>query len=1001
MITRRDFFRITAATGALITVGNIVEAKDVIQPVLPENDYALEKAREIPIISTVDVVVVGGSSRAIAAAAAIAKSGRSVFLLAEMSYLGDDICGSFLFNKESDKSRFSVLAKTIFEEKDNPKPLHVKTVLETTLIENNIDFLYSSYVTNALVDSNNKLAGLVIANRSGRQAIRCNAIVDATHSATVAHLFQAEFSNLELGEQEFTFTVVGNKVKASSDYEANVLPFKFTANKKDHDITQCYFKLAMADNSYASLMAIEQKIRSAVWDCDQVDSSDLLWYIPQQSIVAKKEGKAEHFALGEKLDKELFQPKHIEQLWILGPCASLPRNFADELFSNPVLSINLGLQLGEEIASGLPATSPSEMVKTVSRPINGTDYGEIKEILNPLRPNRMKGMALSGTDALPILGRYDVVVLGGGTAGAPAGISAARQGAKTLVLEYLHGLGGLSTLGLIGRYWDGFRGGFTSKIDSGVRNMAPLDHPRQLKEWQEESLSDWKQEWYRQELLKAGGNAWYGILGCGALVEKGNVKGVVISTPFGRGVVLSKILIDSTGSADIAIAAGAAFEYTGKNSLAVQGAGLGKMSLGDFYNNNDWAFIDDSDILDVSRIFVQAKVKLKGQYDLVKIPQTRERRRVVGDYTISVYDVLNHRKYPDTISYHKSSFDTHGMITDPYFLLSPPLARHAIYEANVPLRSLLPKGLDGILTTGLGASAHRDAMPVIRMQSCLQNQGYAVGYLSAMCVKEDNTLRKMDIKKIQRHLVEIGNLPESVLTDKEFGGYSKKEMQQAVLNVADNYKDLEILLTDKKQCISLIKKQINRIEEEDQKVIYASILCILGNGEYAKILEEKIGKTQEWDKGWNYTGMGQFGMSSSSLDGLIIALGNAKQTSSLPVILDKAKMLKSDSYFSHIRAIAKATEAIHSEKAVPVLADLLSQPDVQGHDIANYKEAREKTVPGWEDTSVRNAALKELHIARALFTCGDKNTMAQAVLRKYGNGLQGHYARYANEILNS
>ena len=45
-----------------------------------------------------------------------------------------------------------------------------------------------------------------------------------------------------------------------------------------------------------------------------------------------------------------------------------------------------------------------------------------------------------------MVGRYDVVVIGGGTGGAPAGIGAARQGAKTLVVEYLHGLGGVGTI---------------------------------------------------------------------------------------------------------------------------------------------------------------------------------------------------------------------------------------------------------------------------------------------------------------------------------------------------------------------------------------------------------------------------------------------------------------------------------------------------------------------------------------------------------------------------
>ena len=76
--------------------------------------------------------------------------------------------------------------------------------------------------------------------------------------------------------------------------------------------------------------------------------------------------------------------------------------------------------------------------------------------------------------------------------------------------------------------------------------------------------------------------------------------------------------------------------------------------VGDHYNNNDWLFVDDSDVLDISRAFVQAKTKMRAEFDIVKMPQTRERRRVVGDYAVSVYDVMGHRRYPDTISYHKS-----------------------------------------------------------------------------------------------------------------------------------------------------------------------------------------------------------------------------------------------------------------------------------------------------------------------------------------------------------
>ena len=140
----------------------------------------------------------------------------------------------------------------------------------------------------------------------------------------------------------------------------------------------------------------------------------------------------------------------------------------------------------------------------------------------PIRPEMTKKRIKLNPAVVPVIGEYDTVILGGGTVGANAGISAARNGARTLVVEYLHGLGGLETMGRIGAYWDGYREGFTKEIDKGVREMAPANHPRQnIKDGH--SNADWKMEWYRREIRKAGGDIWFGALGFGALVEDGRV----------------------------------------------------------------------------------------------------------------------------------------------------------------------------------------------------------------------------------------------------------------------------------------------------------------------------------------------------------------------------------------------------------------------------------------------------------------------------------------------
>lgn len=997
MLTRRDFLKFTAAGGALASMGNIAEAKNKFKTIIPDGTRCLEGACKIPLIGECDIVVVGGSTRAIAAASAAAKTGCSVYVVTPMPYLGDDICGSLLYELQDDEKPQTALARKIFVGKDYPTPLHVKKTLENELIDNDISFLYSSFVTEPLVDNAGNVAGVVIANRSGRQAIKAKSVIDATQNGAVAKMANLAFQPFASGDQEFAFTVVGNTPKNSPEIlrsEKFEKPLK--AKGKEYPVTRYTFKMPMTADSYDNIMVFEQKARSAVWDCEQVDSSDLLWYIPNQTI--KSKGAYFDNAVVRKLPVSAFQPVDSSTLWVLGPAAEMRRGVAAKIM-RPMNALFMGELLGEYIGNQTKLIASPLEVRVLSSSANGSPMGKIGEILKPLRPALNKGVIASDERSLPILGSFDVVVLGGGTAGASAGISAARHGASTLMLEQLHALGGLSTIGMIGRYWDGFRGGFTDTLNKGVYAMASSDHPRRLPEPGTECPADWKMEWLRREYLNAGGSLWFGVIGCGALYEGNQIKGVVVATPFGRGVILSKVLIDSTGSADIAIAAGAPYESTGANSIAVQGAGTGIWAPGDYYNNNDWLFVDDSDVLDVSRAFIQAKEKFRGEYDIVKMPQTRERRRIIGDYVISVCDVINKRRYPDTISFHKSSFDTHGMVVDPYFMLAPPEERHTIYDADVPLRSLLPRGMEGIMCTGLGASADRDAMPVIRMQPCLQNQGYAVGYLAAESCKDNKPLRKVDIKKIQRYLVKMGNLPERVLSDKEFKGYSKSEMRKAASTIGNNYQGLEILLANKEECIGIIEKELPSASPE-ARLNLASVLCMLGNAKGSDILADAIKDYPSWDTGWHYTGMGQFGMSLSRLDALITALGKSKQKEALPIILEKASWLTPEDYFSHFRAISMATESIGSQEAAPLLAGLLCIPGVRNHSMTTYREARNKAVPGGNDVSTRNLALKELHLARALYLCGDDaNGAGQEVLRRYANGLQAHYARYASEIL--
>ena len=987
---RRDFIKTSVLGAGLLginssAIARLIDGSEGNTPAA----HCLLPSHRVPVLAQVDLLVVGGSSAAVAAAVAAATSGATVFLVAPLPYLGDELCGCLnLWLPENRNSK----PEALFGSGDKAvKPLHVKTVLEDMLIEAGVGFVYSSYFVETLYSDRGKAGGGLIVNRSGCQAVCARAIVDATLDATVARCSRLPMKSLVQAKQKYEYTVVGNTAKEHGSITGvDTQTLEIHAAGKPYSVLRYTFEFDDAGKDFALLNNVEQQIRDVTWDAGQVDSSDLLWSVPSQQISG----------CGQNSLAEQCRSKAISNLYVVSGYADVSRDTAAS-FRQCSLFMQAGMEVGSAAAARAKAmAAPNPARVSVVRKKTAAGTAKAGENVSKLRPSYGNDTVTVDELSLPVLAHFDIVILGGGTAGAAAGVSASRQGAKTLTVEYLHALGGIMTAGLIGRYWDGFREGFTGEVDAGVCAMAPQDHPRRKKNCTAEWTSDWKMEWFRKEIRKAHGDVWFGATGCGVALDGNRVCGVVIATPYGRGVVTGTTIIDSTGAADLAVAAGAGYENTDAKTVATQGAGLCKRSPNDFYNNNDWTFIDDTDILDVSRVFVAAKAKYRGEYDLCKIPQTRERRRVVAEHNVSVQDVINERRYPDTISYHVSSFDTHGFTVDPYFTLKPPERVHRKYSADVPLRTLLPKGLDGIIVTGLGAGAHRDAMPVIRMQPCLQNQGYAAGYLAAAAVRENKSVRQIDLRKIQEHLVSIGNLPQRVLTDSDNFPFADQSFEQAASTLHNNMEGLEILMTDTQRAIPLLRKHYRAKAGSAQALNYAHTLAILGDASGFDELLNAVNSHSEWDTGWHYTGMGQFGPCMSRLDSLIIALGNTRKKEALPAIVAHAGRLKAESSFSHFRSVCMAVETIGDSAAAPVLAGIIVSCNLRSEAVTDYRKARNAVNGNNEDTSIRNRVLKELHLARALYRCGDHNQLGKTILTEYANDLHAHYARHAELIMN-
>ena len=71
----------------------------------------------------------------------------------------------------------------------------------------------------------------------------------------------------------------------------------------------------------------------------------------------------------------------------------------------------------------------------------------------------------------PVLKKANVLVVGGGSSGASASITAGFEGMDTVLVELNPGLGGTGTYGGVDSYWFGRRGGYAARIHEAVQQV--------------------------------------------------------------------------------------------------------------------------------------------------------------------------------------------------------------------------------------------------------------------------------------------------------------------------------------------------------------------------------------------------------------------------------------------------------------------------------------------------------------------------------------------------
>ena len=890
-------------------------------------------------------------------------------------------------------------------------PFRVEKSLDAALDEAGVPFLTGSFATGVLTNHAGEVSGVVIANRNGRQAIRAKTVVDATEWAAVARRlspshFEADDPYASCAFTRVVTCMTNGLPELSRRYsvtERRPLQNRVSLSPSDLLVegapssfgVTCYVISGIwtfPALDFAALAEIEQTFKDETWAPTTVDASEKLSFTPPDHIDCGDEFEGEWpGALSIALSR--FQPKGVKHLYVLGPCADLPRAMAG-LLQKPGAACVVGARIGAAAAADAATREDPGTVGCGTKVED--DLASIMERLSvPLNVGLDGSSSVMSYGAeLPILAKVDVVVAGAGTAGAPAAIAAARRGCTVLALEYLHTMGGTAIDTRIGRYYHGNRRGFTTEIDAGWRQTGV-------------ALYTAKPEWYRTALRRAGGDCWFGAFVEGAVVTgmprggpRPRVNGVVVVLPDGtRGVVKATAVVDSTGNADVAAAAGAATDYLHAKDFALQGASVCAQALGNSYLNYDVGFMNDTDAGDLSAFGRRARKGMpESTYSSgAPITGTRERRRITGDVQVTEVDIIRGRTWPDTIMHGKSIFDSHGYTTSDLMMFYNHTSSMT-FSADVPYRALLPSDLDGIIATGLGISATRDAMPVIRMQPDVQNQGYAAGLAAATAAAGGTSLRSIDVKALQQTLVDEGILEARVLTEDD-QPVTEDDISSAISAMNTNFYGLEVVLADTAKALPLLQSAYAGTTDDTRKNVLACVLALLGDRTGIDDLVVRL-NDREWDVGKNYSGMGQYGRSTTLMDMMVFALGKSSDARIVPVLAGLCSRLSAGTnhQLSHYRMMALASDGIFAPQFAAEAKALF-----ESHEEMFYGKATSEIEPvtynATADDAERSDAILAINMAKLLYRQNDADGCGEALLNLFAADARGAYAEYARLVL--
>lgn len=353
--------------------------------------------------------------------------------------------------------------------------------------------------------------------------------------------------------------------------------------------------------------------------------------------------------------------------------------------------------------------------------------------------------------------QFDLIVAGGGTAGAMAALHGARKGLCVVLVEPCFDLGGTSTLGGVNSCWFGCRFSDVREIELEAEKI-----------YEEYGIERSKGIWSRHDefhagiqgmvLLKlclaAGVSVRFGELSYAAIKKDKQVIGIAAVSDTGSRFYLGKTVIDATGDGDIAVMAGADSLYGSQKDCITYWSSLAQYQSGDRYKNNFSSMVICADPLDYTRFILLGRKRGEKAFDHGTYVSMRESRHIRGLEEVNLKDIVTFRTWEDGLYTCFSNYDPKGKLDADmvYSGVLPPQIR-----MQIPLSALIPtdktgQAIGGIYVAGKAASVTHNAFPGVRMQPDLMHQGAVLGALEAYAQQKGCRMEDLEEGERRRFL---------------------------------------------------------------------------------------------------------------------------------------------------------------------------------------------------------------------------------------------------------